>query len=95
MIAERGVELDAGVGEQLVRLLELEAIVFRRRRSFVDVVAHHQHELVVEALPVRDHLRGDIVLLLRTTAAVANNREFDRAIRVRQRQRIARNILDA
>ena len=92
MIAERRVELHAGIEQRLVRLFELRSIVFLAGRSFVDVVAGHQHELVVEALAIRHHLGRDFVLRLVAAAAVADNRELDRAVGVGQRELIAPDI---
>ena len=84
VIAEHRVELDAGVEQQLVRLLELQPVVLRRGGPLVDIVARHQHELEVEALAIRDHLRGHFVLGRPAAAAVADHGELDRPVLVRE-----------
>ncbi len=94
VIAEHRVELDAGVEQQLVRFLELQPVILRGGGPFVDVVARHQDELVVEALPVGDHLRRHLMLGRPAAAAVADHRELDRAVFVRQRQRVGRHGRD-
>ena len=92
VVAEHRVELDAGVEQRLVGLLEFQAIVFRRRRSLVNVVTTHQHEAEIEPLAIGLHLRGDCVLLRRSASAVADDGELDGQFLVRKRQRVRRNV---
>jgi hypothetical protein len=94
VIAESGVERDAGLEQRLVWLFELQAIVFGGRRAFIDVVAGHQHEAIVEALPERGHLRPNLILRGVTAAAVADHRKLDRAILIGERQRAGCNLLE-
>jgi hypothetical protein len=77
VIAEHRVEFDAGVEQHLVRLLEFQPVVLRRGGPFVNVVARHQYELVVEVLAIGGHLRGNLVLGRPAAAAVADHRELD------------------
>ena len=91
VISEHRVELDASVEQLLVGLLELQTIVFRRHRPFVDVVAGHQHEAVIKPPAVGLHLCGNGVLLRRSASAVPNHGELDGHFVVWQRQRVRRN----
>src|SRR5450759_1482163 len=83
VVAQRRVELDAGIQERLVRKLELHVEVLRALRS--DQVVPAQHDRVVLEPPVEfDHLLGELVLRLAAGADVAEPAELERAIPVRQ-----------
>src|SRR6185503_123623 len=74
VVAERGVELDAGIEQRLVRHLELLLKVLWSL-SAVDVVANHDRKREVEALPVLLESPADLVLRLVAGAGVANHGE--------------------
>ena len=81
MVAERRVELHAGVEQRLVRVLELVDEVARPLAA-VHVVAQHD-DGVERELPVpRAHLRGDLVLRLVAGAVVADGDELERVLAV-------------
>ena len=84
MVAERGIESDAGVEQRLVGQLKLVRKVLRPLGA-VDVVADHQHELEVDALTRLLELRADLVLGFFAGAGVADDREADRILFERKR----------
>ena len=86
VVAERTVELHAGVEERLVRLFELLLEVLRPLTA-VDVVPHENDELVLESLADGGHLFREVVLRLRAGAEVSEDGKLQRAIAVRHRRR--------
>jgi hypothetical protein len=91
VVPERGMELDAGLPQRAVGLLELRAVVGGRVRV-VDVVAQHHDEVEWEALAPGDHLLSDRVLCLIAAARVADGGETHRPVAQRQGQRARRNV---
>ena len=89
VVAEDGVELHPGVQQRLVGQLELLAVVVGRA-PVVDVVAQHEHEVVLELLPERLHLRRDLVLRAVAAPRVSDDREAQRARLARELQLLAR-----
>jgi hypothetical protein len=83
VIAERGLELHAGVEQRLVRDLELPAEAFRSFAA-VDVVADGDDEQGWEDRVHFGHLRGQLVLLLAAVAEIAEDEELERVGPVRQ-----------
>ena len=85
MIAERGVELDAGAQQGLVRLLELPHEILRTVAA-VHVVADHEDELERESRVPGGQLLGHVTLMLVAGAGIADDRELHRLGLRRQRQ---------
>ena len=83
VIAERGLELHAGVEQRLVRDVELAAEGFRPFAA-VDVVADGDDEQGREDRLHVCHLRGQLVLLLAAVAEIAEDEELERVGPVRQ-----------
>ena len=94
VVAEHCVEAHLVFEQRPIRLLELQAVVVRGRRPFVDVVAKHDDERIRERLAVAHHLRGNRELLRRASPAVANHRKLDGGPLVRQRQRLRTNAVE-
>ena len=83
MVAQRRVELDAGIQERLVGKLELLLEVLRALRS-VQVVADQHDHAVLEPPVEFGHLLGELILRLAAGAEIAEHAELERAIPVRQ-----------
>ena len=86
VVAERRVELDSGVEQRAVGLLELPAVVAWIVAP-VDVVSQHEHELEWEIRPPLRQQARDVVLARLAGAAVADHRESQRPLLQRQRER--------
>jgi len=94
VIAERRVELDALVEDGLVGNLEL-LLEVARAFAAIHVVAHHQHELVREALiDVGEHLREPVLIRI-SSAAVTDDREPQRSAALVRNGQILRGNGDA
>src|SRR5687768_2027413 len=85
VIAQRRVELHAGVEERLVRPRELPFVVSGTLRS-VQVVTCHQRKLEWKPRPPGGHLPRHSRLPCAGLTAVADDGELDGTIRVRQAQ---------
>ena len=72
MVPERGVELDAGIEQRLVRELELLGVV-RGPFATVQVVAHHDRKLERKLGPKGRQLLRHCVLTAAARASVAND----------------------
>jgi hypothetical protein len=93
VVAECGVELQPRVEQRFVRHLELLLIVLGPAAA-VQVVTHHQNELVGELRARRNQHLRHFVLRRRSGAAVANDREFQGVGLVRQRHVLRRGRAD-
>jgi hypothetical protein len=87
VVADRGLELDAGVEQRRVRLLEFLDVVGGDLAA-VHVVAEHDHEVEWERAVDLRHLLGHVVLGAIAGAVVAHRGELQRAGPVGQRRRL-------
>jgi hypothetical protein len=76
MVAERGIELYAGIQQWFIRNRKL-LIEVARPLAAVDVVAHHDDEIEEIACAPRRQLVRDATLVLIAGACVADHRELD------------------
>jgi hypothetical protein len=83
VIAERRVELHAGLENRLVRLLELLHEVGRSLAA-VHVVAHHDDEVVREARARLGQQLRNLILRAAPRAGIADDGELDGVLRIRQ-----------
>jgi hypothetical protein len=88
MVADRGLEGDAGIEERLVGHFELGRVVLRGV-TIVDVVAEHQHQVVFERLAPCDHLLRNLVLGPGPATRIADHRPLHGSRAVRQGERAA------
>src|SRR6476469_704995 len=86
MVAKRGIELHAGIEQRLVRILELLLEILRPLRS-VEIVADEGHQVEGKLIVGAFHLGSQLVPLLAAGAEVTQDRELQRVILVRHRQR--------
>src|SRR5579885_1173432 len=78
VIAERGVELHAGVQQSGIRILEF-SFEIRGRLAAVEIVAEHDHEVEWKFFVASRHLIGDIILGFLAGSIVADDREPNRS----------------
>src|ERR1035437_894038 len=83
VVAQRRVELHAGIQQRLVGQLELLPEVLWPLRS-VKGVSHCHDEVVLEPPVEYGHLLGSLILRLFAGAEVAQDRELQRSILIRQ-----------
>ena len=89
VVAERGVEADAGSQEGSEGALELVSEVGRRALSLEDVVAGRNHQLEGKSRSKRRHPLGNFVRRSLSRAVIADDRKLQRVGFVRERRSTA------
>src|SRR5688572_22726861 len=90
VVAERRVERDVGVEQRLIRRLELLPEVPRVLNA-VDVVAGHDHEIVLEPGAPGDQLLANRFLRTAARTRITNHGELDGPLLVRKPQLLRRH----